>query len=98
MPGNLLIVDDEPQIIQVVKGILQDEGFEVTTAPDGETALKLAAEEPRTWCFWTSTCRASMVWRCSSELKKRHTLAAGDHDLRLRFGGKRRQGHPPGGL
>jgi len=45
MPGNLLVVDDEPQILQVVSGILQDEGFEVLTAPDGETALKVAAEE-----------------------------------------------------
>jgi len=38
-------VDDEPQILQVVSGILQDEGFEVATAADGETALKLVAEE-----------------------------------------------------
>jgi two-component system, NtrC family, nitrogen regulation response regulator NtrX len=43
MPGTLLVVDDEPQILQVVSGILQDEGFEVTTAPDGETALRLVA-------------------------------------------------------
>jgi two-component system, NtrC family, nitrogen regulation response regulator NtrX len=46
MPGTLLVVDDEPQILQVVSGILQDEGFEVTTAPDGETALRLVAAEP----------------------------------------------------
>jgi two-component system, NtrC family, nitrogen regulation response regulator NtrX len=45
MSGTLLVVDDEPQIIQVVSGILQDEGFEVLTAPDGETALKLVAEQ-----------------------------------------------------
>ncbi len=43
MPGTLLVVDDEPQILQVVAGILQDEGFEVLTAPDGETALKMVA-------------------------------------------------------
>jgi two-component system nitrogen regulation response regulator NtrX len=45
MPATLLIVDDEPQILQVVSGILQDEGFEVVTAGDGETALKQVAEE-----------------------------------------------------
>jgi len=44
MPGNLLVVDDEPQILQAVSGILQDEGFEVITAPDGETALKVVSE------------------------------------------------------
>ena len=45
MPGTILVVDDEPQILQTVAGILADEGFEVLTAPDGETALKLVAEE-----------------------------------------------------
>ncbi len=45
MTATLLVVDDEPQILQVVSGILQDEGLEVVTAPDGETALKLVAEE-----------------------------------------------------
>ena len=45
MPGPLLVVDDEPQILQMISGILQDEGFEVITAPDGETALKLVGEE-----------------------------------------------------
>ena len=44
MPATLLVVDDEPQILQAVSGILQDEGFEVLTAPDGETALKTVAE------------------------------------------------------
>ena len=45
MPGTLLVVDDEPQILKVVTGILQDEGFEVLTAPDGESALRLVADE-----------------------------------------------------
>jgi len=45
MPGTILVVDDEPQILQVVSGILLDEGFEVLTAPDGETALRVVAEE-----------------------------------------------------
>ncbi len=44
MPATLLVVDDEPQILQAVSGILQDEGFEVLTAPDGETALKVVSE------------------------------------------------------
>jgi two-component system, NtrC family, nitrogen regulation response regulator NtrX len=45
MSATLLVVDDEPQILQAVSGILQDEGFEVLTAPDGETALKRVGEE-----------------------------------------------------
>jgi two-component system nitrogen regulation response regulator NtrX len=41
MSETLLVVDDEPQIVQAVSGILRDEGFEVLTAPDGEAALSL---------------------------------------------------------
>jgi two-component system nitrogen regulation response regulator NtrX len=45
MTATLLVVDDEPQIREVVSGILQDEGFEVLTAPDGETALKRVEDD-----------------------------------------------------
>jgi len=45
MARTILVVDDEPAIVQTLAGILQDEGFEVITAPDGETALTLVEEE-----------------------------------------------------
>jgi len=45
MTSTILVVDDEPQIRETVSGLLQDEGFEVLTAPDGEGALKLVREE-----------------------------------------------------
>jgi DNA-binding response OmpR family regulator len=42
-----LIVDDEPPLVQVVSGYLTREGFEVVTAPDGETAVAMArAHQP----------------------------------------------------
>ncbi len=45
MPSTILVVDDEPQILQTVEGILSDEGFEVVTAAEGETAFRLVSEE-----------------------------------------------------
>ena len=42
---SLLIVDDEPFILQSLSGILSDEGFEVTTATNGYEALKIIEEE-----------------------------------------------------
>jgi two-component system, NtrC family, nitrogen regulation response regulator NtrX len=45
MAKTILVVDDEPSIVQTLSGILQDEGFEVLTAPDGETALQVVDEE-----------------------------------------------------
>ena len=42
---SLLIVDDEPSILQSLGGLLSDEGFEVTTAANGYEALKMIDEE-----------------------------------------------------
>ena len=41
---SILIVDDEPFILQSLSGILSDEGFEVTTATNGYEALKMIEE------------------------------------------------------
>jgi two-component system nitrogen regulation response regulator NtrX len=38
---SVLIVDDEPSILQTLSGLLSDEGFEVSTAPNGYEALKV---------------------------------------------------------
>ncbi len=44
---SLLIVDDEPSILQSLSGLLSDEGFAVTTAVNGYEALKIIeAESP----------------------------------------------------
>jgi two-component system, NtrC family, nitrogen regulation response regulator NtrX len=45
MKATILLVDDEPQILQALSGLLQDEDFEVLTAPDGEAALRKVREE-----------------------------------------------------
>jgi two-component system nitrogen regulation response regulator NtrX len=45
MSAHVLIVDDEPSICTSLEGILGDEGYEVSSAPDGETALRLVEEE-----------------------------------------------------
>ena len=44
---TILIVDDEPSIVQTLSGLLVDEGFEVLTGQNGYEALKLIeAESP----------------------------------------------------
>jgi two-component system nitrogen regulation response regulator NtrX len=45
MAATILVVDDEPQILQTISGLLQDEDFEVLTAPEGESALQVVREE-----------------------------------------------------
>ena len=39
---KILIVDDEPDIIEILKFNLENEGYNVTSAADGKEALKLA--------------------------------------------------------
>ncbi len=40
--ATILVVDDEPQIVQLVRDYLEHAGFSVTTAGDGPTALRSA--------------------------------------------------------
>jgi len=42
---HILIVDDEPHLRNGIRRILEKEGYEVTTAADGETALNLARDK-----------------------------------------------------
>ena len=43
-PARLLVVDDEPGLRTALKAYLEDEGFAVTTANDGEEGLQKAQE------------------------------------------------------
>jgi len=45
MNPSILIVDDEPSILQSLGGLLADEGFEVLTASNGYEALKQIEQE-----------------------------------------------------
>jgi CheY-like chemotaxis protein len=45
--GRILVVDDEAQILDLVRGYLERDGFAVSTASDGPAALAaVRAEEP----------------------------------------------------
>jgi two-component system, OmpR family, response regulator RegX3 len=45
-PPRLLVVDDEESILEFVSFNLRKEGYDVTTAKDGDSALALAEKEP----------------------------------------------------
>ena len=45
MSQRILVVDDEPHIVELVRYNLQQEGYEVLAASDGETALARSASE-----------------------------------------------------
>lgn len=43
---TILVVDDEPDVRQYLAAILEDAGFQVKTASDGQEALELIQEDP----------------------------------------------------
>ena len=45
MPQRILVVDDDKQIVRLVKTYLEDSGFAVLTAHDGEDALRVMRRE-----------------------------------------------------
>lgn len=47
-PPPVLIVDDEPQILSLLRDVLEDEGFTVITASNGAAALYLIQQTPIT--------------------------------------------------
>ena len=46
MTYRILVVDDETHILQVLSLKLRNSGFEVSTAVDGEDALRQALDNP----------------------------------------------------
>jgi len=45
MPKTILVVDDEPQIVRLVRAYLEEAGYRVVTASDGQEALYVARHE-----------------------------------------------------
>lgn len=46
MAQSILLVDDEPNILLSLQFLMQRAGYQVTTAADGEAALKAIAQHP----------------------------------------------------
>lgn len=44
--AKILLVDDEPAIVELVRYVLERSGYEVTTATDGPSGLRAALDDP----------------------------------------------------
>ncbi|MEW6376190.1 MAG: response regulator [Thermodesulfobacteriota bacterium] len=45
MGRKILVTEDSPTILEILKSVLEEEGYEVITAMDGHQALELARNE-----------------------------------------------------
>lgn len=46
---SILVIDDEPGNLEIITEYLEDEGYDITTAVDGESGLKIITESPDTF-------------------------------------------------
>ncbi len=44
--ARILVVDDDPDFVEILRWVLQAHGYQVDTAPDGDTALRLVQSAP----------------------------------------------------
>jgi len=44
LPGRILVVEDDRQILAIISLLLEDEGYEIQTASDGKQALALLSD------------------------------------------------------
>jgi CheY-like chemotaxis protein len=46
LKGTILLVDDNGEFLDSTKDVLEDEGYEVFTATNGEDAIRMVGERP----------------------------------------------------
>ena len=63
MKGDILIVDHQPNSLNLLNNLLISHGYEVRTATTGSRALRMTAELRRNLFCSTSTCRGRAAWR-----------------------------------
>ena len=75
-PEPILVVDDDTDVLQMIQWVLEDEGFEVQTATDGQEALILARQRQPALVIldmdylslmavtWQQSCTLSTERRC----------------------------------
>ena len=72
MKRKILIVDDEPDIVEFIEATLNDYGFKVFKAGDGKSALEIAKQE-RPDLIISDICMPGMTgyefWKALKELK-----------------------------
>ena len=72
---SVLIVDDEPSILQSLGGLLADEGFEVISATNGYEALKIIdAESPDLVLFTVKTHATGGLGQALKPLLRRDSI------------------------
>ena len=52
MKKKILVVDDEPTLVNLIEQVLTQKGYEVLKASNGQEGLRVFLSTSRIWCFW----------------------------------------------
>ena len=66
----VLLVDDDPDMVAVIKVVLEAAGFACRTAENGETAIAIAAEEKPALVLLDMMMPIMNGWECAAELRR----------------------------
>jgi CheY-like chemotaxis protein len=72
----VLIVDDEPAILDMLRGVLEEAGFVVLTARDGSAALALLQHTPVTLVLTDLMMPNATGWQLAQQLRRNAQTAA----------------------
>jgi len=70
MPKKILVVDDDQDIIHMIKATLEKNGYEVATAADGYQALKVANTNAPDLMIVDLTMPLMDGWRLSMKIRQ----------------------------
>ncbi len=70
MPKKILVVDDDQDIVFMLKSVLEKDGFEVTTASDGNQALNLIKTLVPDLMIVDLTMPVMSGWRFTSKVRQ----------------------------
>jgi len=71
-PEDVLVVDDDPELIEVVQAILRSVGYEVRSASNGMEAIEAAAQRTPAVVLLDVMMPEMDGWECARELRSRH--------------------------
>ena len=71
-PADVLVVDDDPDLIDVVQAILRSEGYEVRSATNGQEAIEAVAERMPAGVLLDVMMPDMDGWECARELRSRY--------------------------
>jgi CheY-like chemotaxis protein len=72
VPGDVLVVDDDPDLMEIVRIMLDSSGYEVRCARNGREAIEAVAQKKPAVVLLDMLMPVMDGWQCARELRARY--------------------------